>query len=160
MDIYKPAVCHEQSHFPPEVISALLLFALLAVQVKLWHLILLFCISGPGVEPIIEITHNITAFLGEDVYLGCRYLGESEIQSADWKFKSKIKYKRLAGFVYGKVFNRDGFSEPDSLTNLTVKMNVSSVEVEGEYICEFSFEDEDEDCHDSTFLTVVGKPSQ
>ncbi|XP_074496622.1 uncharacterized protein LOC141770688 [Sebastes fasciatus] len=115
-------------------------------------------ILGPGVEPIIEITHNITAFLGEDVYLGCRYLGESEIQSADWKFKSKIKYKRLAGFVYGKVFNRDGFSEPDSLTNLTVKMNVSSVEVEGEYICEFSFEDEDEDCHDSTFLTVVARP--
>ena len=111
------------------------------------------CVSGP----ILEITRNVTGVLGEDVYLGCRYLGDSEIESAEWKrqMNSKVKSKRLAGFANGRPFSRDDFSEPDSLTNLTVKMNVSSVEVEGEYICEF--ESEEEYYSDSVFLTVVGK---
>ncbi|XP_068571384.1 hemicentin-2 [Cebidichthys violaceus] len=111
----------------------------------------------PGGERIVEITHNITAFLGEDVYLSCSYLGESEIQSAEWKrqVNSKNKFKRLAGFVHGKPFSRDYISEPDSLTNLTVKMEVSSVEAEGEYICEF--ESEEELYSDSVYLTVVAR---
>ncbi|KAF3847526.1 hypothetical protein F7725_020554 [Dissostichus mawsoni] len=101
-------------------------------------------ILGPGEESIIEITHNITAVLGEDVHLRCIYLGESQIQSAEWKRRtnSKIKFKRLAGFADGKPFSRDNVSIPVSLTNLTVHMQVSSVEVEGEYICEFRSEEE------------------
>ncbi|KAK5868853.1 hypothetical protein PBY51_009830 [Eleginops maclovinus] len=115
-------------------------------------------ILGPGEESILEITHNITAVLGEDVYLRCRYLGESQIQSAEWKrrINSKIKFKRLAGFTDGKPFSRDNVSNPVSLTNLTVKMQVSSVEVEGEYICEFRSEEEYDS--DSVFLTVVARP--
>lgn len=118
------------------------------------------CVSGPDGEQIIEITRNITAVLGEDVYLRCRYLGESEIQRAQWKrqFNSRVKSKRLAGFSNGHPYSREDFTHPDSVTNLTVRMNVSSMEVEGEYICEF--ESEEEDYFDSVFVTVVGKPRQ
>lgn len=121
--------------------------------------IVLLCVSCPGGESILEITKNVTAVLGEDMYLSCRYLGESDIKNAQWKhqLKSKVKSKRMAGFTNGEPFSRNGFSDPDSVTNLTVKMSVSSVEVEGEYICEF--ETEEEDYSDSLFLTVVGKPT-
>lgn len=107
---------------------------------------------------MLEITHNITAVLGEVVYLSCRYLGKSDIQGAEWKrqINSKIKSKGLAGFSNRGPFSRHGFSDPDSLTNLTVQMRVSSVEVEGEYICEF--ESEEGYFSDSAFVTVVGKP--
>lgn len=127
---------------------------------------MLSCVSDPdpGGELFLERTH-ITAVLGEDVYLGCRYVGESKIESAQWKHKisskanSKVKSKkRLAGFVEGKPFSRDDFSKPDSVTNLTVRMNVSSVEAEGEYICEF--ESDEDNYSESVFLTVVGKSSQ
>ncbi|XP_070826921.1 uncharacterized protein [Chaetodon trifascialis] len=114
-------------------------------------------IQGLGGEPI-ETTRNVTAVLGEDVYLRCRYLGDSELESAEWKrqINPKVKSKRLAGFRNGKPFSRDGFSHPDSVSNLTVKMNVSSVEVEGEYICEF--ESEEENYSDNVFVTVVAQP--
>ncbi|XP_070685452.1 uncharacterized protein [Pempheris klunzingeri] len=105
-----------------------------------------------------EITH-ITAVLGEDVYLSCRYLGQDEIQSAEWKrlIKANSKVKRLAGFKHGEPFSRNiDFSEPDSLTNLTVKMRVSSVEAEGEYICEF--QSEDEDYSNKVFVIVLAQP--
>lgn len=119
--------------------------------------VVLLCVSGPAGEPILEVSQNITAVLGEDVYLSCRYLGESKIQDAEWKrqINSKVKSKRLAGFAHGVSFGRNGFSEPESVTNLTVKMNVSSVEVEGEYTCEF--ESEEEYYSSNVFLTVVGK---
>ncbi|XP_051253641.1 uncharacterized protein si:ch211-149e23.4 [Dicentrarchus labrax] len=106
----------------------------------------------------VEITHNITAVLGEDVYLPCRYLGKSEIESAKWRrqINSKRKSAGLAGFDNGLPFNRTGFSAPDSITNLTVKMDVSSVDVEGEYICEF--ESTADYNSDSVFLTVVARP--
>lgn len=119
--------------------------------------VVLLCVSGPAGEPILEVSQNITAVLGEDVYLSCRYLGESKIQDAKWKrqINSKVKSKRLAGFAHGVSFGRNGFSEPESVTNLTVKMNVSSVEVEGEYTCEF--QSEEEDYSSNVFLTVVGK---
>ncbi|XP_034405011.1 uncharacterized protein si:ch211-149e23.4 isoform X2 [Cyclopterus lumpus] len=115
-------------------------------------------ILGLGGERILEITHNITAVLGEDVYLSCSYLGESEIQSAEWKrqINSKITSKRLAGFFNGKPFSRDNISKPESLTNLTVKMKVSNVEAEGEYICEF--ESEENQYSDRVYLTVVARP--
>ncbi|XP_044058633.1 uncharacterized protein si:ch211-149e23.4 isoform X2 [Siniperca chuatsi] len=116
-------------------------------------------ILGPDGELILEITQNITAVLGEDVYLRCRYLGESEIRSARWKYQTKnsnVKSKLKAGFSNGHSFGRYEFSAPISVTNLTVKMNVSSVDVEGEYICEF--ESEEEQYSGSIFLTVVARP--
>nr|XP_046245035.1 uncharacterized protein si:ch211-149e23.4 [Scatophagus argus] len=114
--------------------------------------------TGLNEEQIIELTPNVTAVLGEDVYLTCRYLGKTEILGAEWKsqINSKIRSKRVAGFFNGKPFARNGFSEPESVTNLTVKVNISSVEVEGEYTCEFKSLEEDYIV--SVFLTVVARP--
>ncbi|XP_018520897.1 uncharacterized protein si:ch211-149e23.4 [Lates calcarifer] len=56
----------------------------------------------------------------------------------------------------GHLVTDDIFSEPDSLTNLSVKMNVSSVDVEGEYICQF--ESAEEEFFESVFVTVVAEP--
>lgn len=120
-----------------------------------------FSVSGPGGAPIFEITQNITAVLGEDEYLRCRYVGESEILSAIWKrqINSKVQSKPLAGFIDDEPFTRQAdISEPESVTNLTVKMNISSVDKEGKYICEF--ESEEASYSDSIYLTVVGKPSR
>ncbi|XP_073346799.1 uncharacterized protein [Pagrus major] len=115
------------------------------------------CLEILGGETMLEIQQNITAVLGEDAYLSCRYLGSSEIESAQWKrqYNSKVK-SRLAGFRSGKPFSHEGFSEPDSATNLTVKMTVSSVEAEGEYVCEVVTDDTDYTEH--VFLTVVARP--
>lgn len=155
----------EQWLFPPQDISALLVFAILGLFRWIYDLssslnIALLCVSGSDGKSILAITRNITAALGEDVYLGCRYLGDSVIERAEWKrhINSENKLKRLAGFNFDRPFSRDGFSDPDSATNLTVKMSVSSVEVEGEYICEFA--SEDDYYYDNVFVTVVGKPSQ
>lgn len=120
----------------------------------------LYCSSGLDGEPLVEITHNVTAVLGEVVYLGCRYLGQSEILNAKWirQINSKVKSKGLSGFLNGQPFSRNDFSEPDSVTNLTVKMTVSSVDVGGEYICEF--ESEEGYFSDQAFVTVVGELSR
>ncbi|KAM4628441.1 hemicentin-2 [Polymixia lowei] len=109
----------------------------------------------------IEINHNITGILGEDVYLSCQYLGELTIRSATWKrdrkHGNKFKSMRLAGFRDGNAFSRDiDFSIPVSPTNLTVKMRVSSLEAEGFYTCEFEFEAEE--IQDVMFLTVLARP--
>lgn len=107
---------------------------------------------------MVEVIQNVTAFLGEDVILSCRYLGEeSDIQSAEWKRQlgTRSTFKRLAGFNYGSAFGRNGFSEPASVANLTVVTHVSSVDIEGEYTCQFTCE---EDYYSySVFITVVGK---
>lgn len=94
------------------------------------------------------------------MYLSCRYLGEeSDLQSAEWKRQVNARgtSKRLAGFSNGSPFSRSGFSEPDSITNLTVVTSVSSVEAEGEYQCQFALEEEDYVY--SVFVTVVGEAS-
>uniref|UniRef100_A0A672GR16 Ig-like domain-containing protein n=1 Tax=Salarias fasciatus TaxID=181472 RepID=A0A672GR16_SALFA len=106
----------------------------------------------------VHVSPNLTAPLGGGVYLSCRYRGQSEILSAQWKRRvsSRSKAKRLAGFSNGKAFSRDDFSPPSSLTNLTVQMKVSSVAAEGEYVCEF--QSEEEDFFESVFVTVVARP--
>ncbi|KAM4566712.1 uncharacterized protein PAE49_010225 isoform 1-T1 [Odontesthes bonariensis] len=115
-------------------------------------------IQDSGTEPTLVISHNVTAVLGEDVYLSCIYEGESQIQSAEWRrqINSKSKFKRLAGFSNGKPFSRDGFSSPESPTNLTVQTRVSSVDAEGKYSCQF--ESEDESYLGTVFVTVVARP--
>lgn len=104
-----------------------------------------------------EIFPNITAVLGEDVVLICVYRGASKIFSAMWtrQITSKVKSKGLAGVKNMIPYGRNGFSEPGSMTNLTVRMKVLSVDVEGEYICEF--EAEEEYYSNKVFLSVVGK---
>lgn len=115
-------------------------------------------VSGSGEENILDIAHNVTGILGEDVYLTCTYLGDSEIVSAQWKRQvdSKVKSRRLAGFTGHRLFSLDDdISAPDSSTNLTVRMRVSRVEAEGEYTCEFS--SLEETISDSVMLTVAGE---
>ncbi|XP_051814244.1 poliovirus receptor-like [Acanthochromis polyacanthus] len=131
-----------------------------------WLLILGFVLNvahcleilGLDRDPNLEVSRNVTAVLGEAVHLTCRYLGQSQIQSAVWKRRSnsQSKSKRLAGFSQGQAFGRDEFSTPHSLTNLTVKVDVSRVGVEGEYVCEF--ESEEEDFFASVFVNVVARP--
>ena len=155
----------EQSHSPPQDASDLLVFAVFqTAQVNLWPLIVIEhcvapCFSGAG-ETMLEVQQNITAVLGEDAYLSCRYLGSGEVESALWKRQHNSKFKtRLAGYRFGKPFSHvEGFSEPVSATNLTVKMNVSSVQDEGEYECEVVTDAAD--YTELVFLTVVGKTSQ
>lgn len=99
----------------------------------------------------------MTAVLGEDVHLICAYRGDGEILGAEWtrRINSNRKSKGLAGFENGIPYGRNGFSEPGSITNLTVWMEVLSVDAEGEYICEF--ESEEEYYSNSVFLSVVGE---
>ncbi|KAM3615504.1 uncharacterized protein V6R79_003162 [Siganus canaliculatus] len=127
---------------------------ILGLVLNVAHCLEILGVSG---RPILEVTHNVTAVLGEDVYLSCVYQGEGEVQSSEWRrqINSKVKSKRLAGFFNDRPFSRDGFSDPESATNLTVKMNVPSVDVEGEYICEF---EESEAYSDSVYVTVVARP--
>ncbi|XP_054901446.1 uncharacterized protein si:ch211-149e23.4 [Poeciliopsis prolifica] len=117
-------------------------------------------IQGSGEEPATVIAHNATGVLGEDVYLRCEYLGAGQIQKAEWKLKlnSQNKFRRLVRFSQPnqKPFTREDFSEPASLKNLTVRMRVSSVEAEGEYMCEF--ENEEENSFSIIFVTVLAKP--
>ncbi|XP_028276409.1 uncharacterized protein LOC114445509 isoform X2 [Parambassis ranga] len=99
---------------------------------------------------------NITAVLGEDMYLSCRYQGESQILSAEWQRRIGAKSKRLVGYLNGKPFSHEGFSNLQSLTNLTVQKKVRSVDVEGEYICEFTTEEFG--IQGSVFVTVEARP--
>lgn len=114
-------------------------------------------LSGPGGDPIFEIHPNVTAVLGEAVDLICAYRGHNEIFSAKWtrRFNSQRKSKGLAGFENGIPYGRSGFSVPGSMTNLTVRLDVLSVDAEGEYVCEF--ESEEEYYSNSVFLNIVGK---
>lgn len=105
-----------------------------------------------------EIDRSVTGILGEDVYLRCRYLGRNDIVDALWKRQSdsRVKTKRLTGYNGKKAFNKDtDFSVPASPTNLTVRMNISSLDVEGQYTC--TFVSDEEDITDSMTLTVLGK---
>ncbi|XP_076002029.1 uncharacterized protein LOC142995031 [Genypterus blacodes] len=108
-------------------------------------------------ERYIEITRNLTATLGEDVHLSCRFLHDRNITASVWKRKNKKTAKRLTGFTSGKAFRTDAkFSLPESPTNLTVKVKVSSVAMEGTYTCEFLVDEEE--YVDSMFLTVQVRP--
>ncbi|XP_038159269.1 uncharacterized protein si:ch211-149e23.4 [Cyprinodon tularosa] len=115
-------------------------------------------ILGSGEEPTSVIAQNVTGVLGDYVYLSCEFQGKEDIQKAEWKRKISLnKFKRLAGFANNKSFSHfDDFSKPPSSTNLTVRMRVSNVEAEGEYLCEF--EDKEENSFGSVFVTVYVKP--
>ncbi|XP_067102581.1 uncharacterized protein si:ch211-149e23.4 isoform X2 [Osmerus mordax] len=108
-------------------------------------------------KPDIEMTHNVTGVLGEDVYLHCQYLGQNNIIYALWKRQIDSKLKRLTGYHNNKAFTKDpDFSSPASATNLTVRMSVSSLEAEGEYICVFV--SDEEEFTDTMVLNVLARP--
>ncbi|KAM9318316.1 uncharacterized protein KZ484_022617 isoform 2-T2 [Pholidichthys leucotaenia] len=105
----------------------------------------------------LDISHNIIAILGEAIYLNCSYVGESQIERVELKrYITSKKAKRLAGFSNGKIFNNGNFSIQASSAYLRVLMNVTSVEVEGKYSCEF--ESGVDNFFSTLFITVIARP--
>ncbi|XP_010891948.2 uncharacterized protein si:ch211-149e23.4 [Esox lucius] len=131
-----------------------------------WLLILGFilnmfhCLDMIDIKGDLEIEHEVTGILGEDVFLHCHYLGQKDITDASWKGpESGIKRsrKKLSGYKNNNPFSNDpDFSIPASPTNLTVRLRVSSLEVQGEYTC--MFETDTDEWTDSMFLTVLAQP--
>ncbi|XP_071214760.1 uncharacterized protein [Salvelinus alpinus] len=118
------------------------------------------CLDMLDMEEDMEIDRNVTGILGEDVFLRCQYLGQNDITDASWKrpdSRMKRSMKKLTGYKNNKAFSKDpDFSAPVSPTNLTVKMRVSTLEAQGEYICAFATDEEE--ITNSMFLTVLARP--
>ncbi|KAM9451858.1 uncharacterized protein ACWYII_011612 isoform 5-T5 [Salvelinus alpinus] len=118
------------------------------------------CLDMLDMEEDMEIDRNVTGILGEDVFLRCQYLGQNDITDASWKrpdSRMKRSMKKLTGYKNNKAFSKDpDFSAPASPTNLTVKMRVSTLEAQGEYICAFATDEEE--ITNSMFLTVLARP--
>ncbi|KAF4103958.1 uncharacterized protein si:ch211-149e23.4 [Onychostoma macrolepis] len=104
------------------------------------------------------LDQTVKGILGEEVYLHCLYTGQSSISFSSWnRIDSSNKAKKMAGYKSSKMsFNRENFDIPASVTNLTVKVNVTSFDQEGEYTCVFD-SDEDE-TKDTMFLSVIARP--
>ncbi|XP_018939679.2 uncharacterized protein LOC109067131 isoform X2 [Cyprinus carpio] len=104
------------------------------------------------------LDQTVTGILGEEVYLRCLYTGQSNILYSSWnRFDSTKKAKKMAGYKSSTIFfNRENFNIPASITNLTVKMNVTSFDQEGEYTC--GFDSEEDETKDSMFLSVIARP--
>ncbi|KAI2656205.1 Immunoglobulin superfamily member 10 [Labeo rohita] len=104
------------------------------------------------------LDQTVTGILGEEVYLRCLYTGQSEISFSSWnRFDSTKKAKKMAGYkAGGNSFKRENFDVPASSTNLTVKVNVTSFDQEGEYTC--VFDSDEHEIKDTVFLSVVARP--
>lgn len=103
------------------------------------------------------LNQTVTGILGEEVYLHCLYTGQSDIIYSSWnRLDSSKKSKKMAGY-YGpnKPFKRENFDMPAFLTNLTVKVNVTSLDLEGEYACTFG--SEEDETKDTMFFRVIGE---
>ncbi len=115
----------------------------------------LFFIDSETRDMVLDQT--VTGILGEEVYLRCLYTGQSSIFFSSWnRIDSTNKAKKMASYKSsGNSFKRENFGNPASITNLTVKVNVTSFDQEGEYTCVFN-SDEDE-TKDTMFLSVIGE---
>ncbi|XP_077065001.1 uncharacterized protein LOC143716366 isoform X1 [Siphateles boraxobius] len=104
------------------------------------------------------LSQTVTGILGGEVYLHCLYTGQSKILYSSWnRLDSSKRSKKMVGYHQNKKpFNRENFDIPASLTNLTVKINVTSLDLEGEYACIFN-SDEDE-IKDTMFFSVIARP--
>ncbi|XP_016423829.1 uncharacterized protein LOC107752385 isoform X2 [Sinocyclocheilus rhinocerous] len=104
------------------------------------------------------LDQTVTGILGEEVYLRCLYTGQSNILYSSWnRFDSTKKAKKMAGYKSSaSFFNRENFDIPASITNLTVKINVTSFDQEGEYTC--VFDSEEDETKDTMFLSVIARP--
>ncbi|KAL6470882.1 hypothetical protein MHYP_G00195320 [Metynnis hypsauchen] len=105
----------------------------------------------------IVLEQNVTGVLGEEVYLHCLYKGPNGITYSSWNRLVTTSEKKMAGYRYhGMPFNKDSFSTPASITNLTVKVGIDSLDMEGLYTCSFS--SDEEEIKEAMFLTVIARP--
>ncbi|XP_065137580.1 uncharacterized protein [Paramisgurnus dabryanus] len=100
---------------------------------------------------------TVTGILGEEVYLHCMYTGQYTVMFSSWnRLDSSNHARKMAGYIGNNALNKENFGVPASITNLTVKMSIESLDVEGEYTCVFnSAEDETKD---TMFLSVIARP--
>ncbi|KAF4085872.1 hypothetical protein AMELA_G00099870 [Ameiurus melas] len=114
-----------------------------------------------GVLRDIIIDHDVIGVLGEEVHLHCLYSGKHNISNSYWKRQERqesgTRVKTMAGYRNGKPFAKDNFCNPASNTNLTVKVSINSLAVEGTYICTFET-DEYEESLGSLKLSVIARP--
>ncbi|XP_067307152.1 uncharacterized protein si:ch211-149e23.4 [Pseudorasbora parva] len=104
----------------------------------------------------VVLNQTVTGILGEEVYLHCLYTGPNNVLYSSWNRLDSKKSKKMAGYNHQDPFSRENFDIPASLTNLTVKMNVTSLYQEGTFSCVFNT-DEDE-AKDTMFLRVIARP--
>lgn len=98
----------------------------------------------------------VTGILGEEVYLHCLYPGQSDIEYSSWnRLDSSKRSKKMAGYKELQPYKKENFGFPSSPKNLTVKLNVTSLDQEGEYTCVFNTNDEE--LKDSILLKVIGE---
>lgn len=85
------------------------------------------------------------------------YTGQYPVLFSSWnRLDSSNRARKMVGYNYGKVpFHKENFDVPASVTNLTVKMSIESLDVEGEYTCVFNTEEDE--TKDTMFLSVIGE---
>ncbi|XP_048837408.1 uncharacterized protein si:ch211-149e23.4 isoform X2 [Brienomyrus brachyistius] len=107
----------------------------------------------------VEIEKNVLGVLGETVVLRCQYLGKSEVMASYWaEQQSSGNWKQLVGsFMQMVKVNDPKFSAPVSPSNLTITMNITSLEDEREYKCSFHYGFEI--VEERMTLTVLARPS-
>ncbi|KAG7471258.1 hypothetical protein MATL_G00122560 [Megalops atlanticus] len=105
----------------------------------------------------VEVERNVTGILGEAAVLRCQYTGDEEIIISSWTQKVSGKAKILAGYHSNTPSRKnENFGIPASPSNLTVSMQVYSLEAEREYCC--SFTTAEERMVECVFLTVLVRP--
>ncbi|ROL49949.1 Nectin-1 [Anabarilius grahami] len=103
------------------------------------------------------LNQTVTGILGEEVYLHCLYTGQIEIMFSSWnRLDSSKRSKKMAGYNQLTPFNRENFDIPASPKNLTVKLNVTSLDLEGDYTCVINTVDDE--VKDTVFLRVIAPP--
>ena len=112
--------------------------------------------GGGGSE--VEVQSDPVAVLGEEVSLRCLYHGNATITASAWRRHRGARAHRLAGFTNSTAFRHrtPRVAFPPSPTNITVRMRVSGVDAEGEYICAFQSQDSREFTK-TVFLRVHGR---
>ncbi|XP_066518552.1 uncharacterized protein si:ch211-149e23.4 [Hoplias malabaricus] len=102
---------------------------------------------------------HVTGVLGEEVYLHCFYTGKHEILASSWnRLNFRQLEKKIAGYKFGGApfTYKESFSIPMSLTNLTVKVSIDSLDMEGQYTCGFT--SDEEEMKYKFLLSVIAKP--
>ncbi|KAG9264872.1 hypothetical protein AMEX_G21209 [Astyanax mexicanus] len=116
-------------------------------------------LESPGLERRgIVLEQDVMGVLGEEVYLRCLYTGNETVMFSTWnRVNSETNSVMMSGFKYAnKAFSKESFSIPESQTNLTVKVGITSVTMEGRYDCAFTLEENI--IKESLFLTVNVRP--
>lgn len=109
----------------------------------------------------IIVEKNMTAILGDETYLRCLYIGNVSILYSSWnRLDSSSSLKRVAGCKYnGLLYNNLNASNlPASSSNLTFKVNIDNLNMEGQYTCVFNTDEAE--IRKMMFLSVLGKSSR